>query len=308
MRIHLDTDIGGDTDDLCALAMLLGSEEVELVGITTCGDRRGGRAAFVRHALRLAGREDVPVASGAFGFVGGFEHEPGVQDERYWPGLEAVQATAPGAALDLLLESAAAGAMVVAIGPYTNLAVAEAMRPGVLGATEVVVMGGNTRMAATGLPQWAANWDYNVQADALAAQVVFDRVAPLIVPIEVSLEAWLQRKDLARLRTGGPLAQLIARQGELYAEDNNVAEMIGANPGLPGDLLNFQHDPLACAAALGWDCVEVSEVRLSATYTDGLVRLEKAADGPIRRIVTGIDGEAFRERWLAAVLRVRGPA
>ncbi len=32
MRIHLDTDLGGDTDDACALAMLLGWPGVELVG------------------------------------------------------------------------------------------------------------------------------------------------------------------------------------------------------------------------------------------------------------------------------------
>ncbi|MFB4263717.1 hypothetical protein [Nonomuraea sp. GTA35] len=39
MRLHIDTDLGGDPDDLCALAMVLGRPEVEIVGITTCGDR-----------------------------------------------------------------------------------------------------------------------------------------------------------------------------------------------------------------------------------------------------------------------------
>jgi hypothetical protein len=34
MKVHLDTDIGGDIDDLCALAMLLGWSGVEVVGIT----------------------------------------------------------------------------------------------------------------------------------------------------------------------------------------------------------------------------------------------------------------------------------
>jgi hypothetical protein len=44
--IHLDTDIGGDTDDLCALAMLVGWPGVELVGVTTCSDSGGGRAGL----------------------------------------------------------------------------------------------------------------------------------------------------------------------------------------------------------------------------------------------------------------------
>ena len=40
MRIHLDTDLGGDTDDACALAMLLGWHEAEITGITTVADSR----------------------------------------------------------------------------------------------------------------------------------------------------------------------------------------------------------------------------------------------------------------------------
>lgn len=41
MRVHLDTDFGGDTDDACALAMLLGWPGVEVTGITTVADRGG---------------------------------------------------------------------------------------------------------------------------------------------------------------------------------------------------------------------------------------------------------------------------
>ncbi len=41
--VHLDTDIGGDPDDVCALAMLLGWPDVEIVGHHD--DTRGGGAA-----------------------------------------------------------------------------------------------------------------------------------------------------------------------------------------------------------------------------------------------------------------------
>jgi hypothetical protein len=34
MKIHLDTDIGGDLDDVCALALLLSMPEVEITGVT----------------------------------------------------------------------------------------------------------------------------------------------------------------------------------------------------------------------------------------------------------------------------------
>ena len=35
LKVHLDTDLGGDSDDLCALAMLLKWPNVQITGITT---------------------------------------------------------------------------------------------------------------------------------------------------------------------------------------------------------------------------------------------------------------------------------
>lgn len=66
-RIHLDTDLGGDLDDLCALAMLLrwpGDEPVQITGITVVGDTGGRRTGMVRRVLEIAGRTDIPVAAG----------------------------------------------------------------------------------------------------------------------------------------------------------------------------------------------------------------------------------------------------
>lgn len=63
MRLHVDTDLGSDPDDACALAMLLGTPDVELTGITTTIDPGGQRAGYVHEVLALAGR-DVRVAAG----------------------------------------------------------------------------------------------------------------------------------------------------------------------------------------------------------------------------------------------------
>jgi inosine-uridine nucleoside N-ribohydrolase len=55
--IHIDTDLGGDIDDLCALAMLLRwSDDVELNGITTVAEANGRRAGYARYILGLGGR------------------------------------------------------------------------------------------------------------------------------------------------------------------------------------------------------------------------------------------------------------
>src|SRR5829696_6389037 len=86
MRIHLDTDLGGDTDDVCALAMLLGWPGVELVGVTSTIDPQGLRAGYLQYCLELAGRADVPVAAGAAASMTTRKRaDPIVADERYWP-------------------------------------------------------------------------------------------------------------------------------------------------------------------------------------------------------------------------------
>jgi inosine-uridine nucleoside N-ribohydrolase len=46
IRIHLDTDLGGDTDDVRTLAMLLRWPGVELAGITTVADPRAAGPAM----------------------------------------------------------------------------------------------------------------------------------------------------------------------------------------------------------------------------------------------------------------------
>ena len=304
LRVHLDTDIGGDTDDLCALALLLGSPEVEIVGITTVADRDGGRLAFVRRALELAGRADIPIASGAFGFMGGEPHTPGLNDERYWPGLSPAQLTSPGIALNLLQRNAESGAAIVAIGPYTNLGILETMRPGAFRDSPVVVMGGWHRPLPEGYPAWDHHRDYNVQADRVAARIVFERLNPLVVPIDITAQVWIGRADIAALERGGPLARLMARQAELYAADNRYIALSAEHDALPDDLLNFQHDPLACAVAIGWDCATIEASPLRVAERDGSLLLEQSPGATPLRIVTGVDAEAFQSRWLETVTRV----
>src|SRR5205823_4135189 len=103
---HLDTDLGSDTDDACALAMLLGWPDVELVGITTTIDPGGRRAGFVARCLELAGRDDIPVAAGAEVSMTTREF-PGTipDDERYWHEPVAPRPSPAGDAVALLNDS-----------------------------------------------------------------------------------------------------------------------------------------------------------------------------------------------------------
>jgi purine nucleosidase len=303
MRIHLDTDLGGDADDLCALAMLLGDPGVELTGITTCAEEDGRRADMVRYALRLAGRTDIPVEAGAEATLDPNPGSWGFQDMRYWPDLPAGKQAASGRAAELIAASAAMDATLVAIGPYTNLALLELQRPGALGRAEVVVMGGYLGPLPEGLPDWGPNMDFNVQADRAAARLVFERLNPLIVPLQPCFHVGLLSRHLPVLRAGGPLARLIADQAELHSMDHHMEALSSEFSGLPDGLLNFQWDPVACAAALGWESVMVSHMRLRGVAHEGHVVLRPSDAAPLRRVVADVDAEAFNAEWLARVCR-----
>jgi len=276
--VHLDTDIGGDPDDVCALAMLLGWPDVEIAGITTTHEEGGRRAGFVHEVLRLAGRSNIPVAAGAEHSMTTLSQPGGFPDEtRYWGhAIEAVPSPA-GAAFDLLERSIQLGASVIAIGPFTNLGLFELARPGLLDTVPVVVMGGGYRRPDAGYPQWPKEYDWNVQCDTRAAEIVSDLAQLTIVPLAATVKVHLRASHLPRLRATGPLGELMARQAEAYGVDRREG-LAAQNPNLPPALLNFHHDPLAGAVAVGWDGVTI----------DGYV-------------VVDVDGDAFSERWLQAI-------
>ena len=303
MRIHLDTDLGSNPDDLCALAMVLGWQGAELTGITTTSDPGGLRAGFVRHAMGLAARREVPVAAGADGSLGGYVLSP-VSIPDHWPEPIPPRPGRPGEAIDLLAASAEIGATIVALGPYTNLAMVEAARPGLLAAAGVVVMGGHVPPTPEGFPRWGVSEDFNVQQDTVAAKVVLGRCRPTVVGLASSLTVGLRREHVAPLRASGPLGQLMADQAEAHARDNGRPELVRAHPALGEGLLNFHHGALACAVALGWDGVAITDLAIGFELReDGLVHMKQDETAPELPVVTAVEGPRFERVWLEAAIR-----
>ena len=303
MQVHIDTDLGGDTDDLCALAMVLGWPDVELLAVTTVAEQAGRRAGYARYALDMAGRSDVPVYAGADVARGYYAYELGFPSERrYWPEPITKLPAPPDAALDALARSIEAGATIVAIGPFTNLALLEQRSPGILRDARLVLMGGYVFPIREGFPAWENEYDFNIQVDTASARVALEASRPTLVPLTVTVETTLRWADLPELRKAGPLARLLARQAEAFAEDEGMAARFGRPfAGLPDDLINFQPDALACAVALGWDGVEVSEVPLAITLEAGELHERVAPTGTAMRVVTSVDAARFAGDWLRVV-------
>ena len=306
MLVHLDTDLGSNPDDVAALAYLLARPDVEVTGVTTVDDPGGRRAGMAAEVLRLAGRTDVPVAAGAErSLTSGRPSGRPPPGPPYW--LAPVP-PAPGpvdAALDLLTASVSARAVVVGIGPATTLALFERRTPGALRSAQVVLMGGWVDRPGPGLPPWGPEDDWNVTCDVLAATEVRAAAGRLtVVPLATTVQVHLRDHDLPRLRAAGPLGELMARQAEAYRDDQAKARLARANPGLPDDLTNVQHDPLAAAVAAGWDGVRIEQAYLR-TVPGEHGRLQRVApDYPGARaveLVVDVDGPAFAEHWLDTV-------
>jgi purine nucleosidase len=302
--VHLDTDLAGDIDDLCALALLLRWPAADLRAITTVADGGGQRAGYARYVLRLAGRDDVPVAAGADAALPYYREYPGLPNHSaYWP--EPVP-PAPGpieAALDLLDASIEAGALILTIGALTNLRLLNERQPGRLRQAQIVSMGGYVFPVREGYPAWGNRMDYNFQSDVSSAQVVLGQATPLLVPLSVTVETYLRRSHLPRLRAAGGLGMLMARQSEAFAAEYNNGGVYGAAcAGLPDDLINWQHDSLAAAVALGYrDGVEVRTLPLAVSVEDGWLVERLDPQGKDYPVVVGVDGGRFSEWWMDVV-------
>jgi purine nucleosidase len=305
-KLHIDTDLGGDIDDLCALAMVLNWPDAELLAVTTVAEHQGKRAGYVHYVLGLADREDIPVAAGADVSMDCYRSWQGLPDEKvYWPEPITPVPTSLDQTLSLLERSIEQGASIASIGPLTNLALLEKRSPGILRRVRLYLLGGYVFAPREGLPQWGNEMDFNLQIDVQSAYYVIEHSSPTFVPLAVTVETSLRRANLARLRQAGPVARLIARQAEAFATDENYEAQYGQTcKRLPEDIINFLHDPLACAIALGWrEGVEISEIPLRSEIRDGWLRHAIHPSGRPAQVVTRVNAEKFDEFWLSTVAR-----
>jgi inosine-uridine nucleoside N-ribohydrolase len=206
-------------------------------------------------------------------------------------------------AIELLKQSIEQGATIIGIGPYTNLYLLDQYYPGILAQARLFLMGGYVYSTRPGFPNWGNDIDFNIQVDVKSAKHVLQNSHPTLIPLSVTVETALRRANLAEIRMAGALGQLIARQAEVFAVDEQMEARFGATcSGLPHDIINFQHDPLACAIALGWEeGVEIQEFPLLVEEKDGWLTERIDPAGKPLRVVTRVDGTRFNEFWVEKI-------
>lgn len=211
LSVVLDTDIGSDVDDAMALAILLGSDEVDLLGVSTVYGDTLLRARLTSRYAALAGRR-LSVHAGLTTPASGREvwwagHEGSLHDQLD----DEPVASRDGVAFLIETVTALPGQVhVIAIGPLTNIAEAIRTDPRfVRDAAGLWIMGG---AFDPGAPP-----EHNIRSDDHAARIVFDSGIPIVITgLECTRQVQIAAAELARLAAAGPLGYALARDIEQW--------------------------------------------------------------------------------------------
>lgn len=302
-RLILDTDIGTDVDDCLALALILGSPELTLAGVTCVYGDVALRARMVRQLLALHGTRGVPVLQGASDTLLGLR-------PIYWEGHEG-QGLLEGAAhtplkdnedededaVAFIVRTARAGSGAIhllAIGPLTNVALALKREPRLVhDLAGVTIMGGVVRgPGSLDLPYV----EHNIRCDPEAAQIVFASGLPItLVPLDVTTRVRIDREGVARIAAAGtPFHAAVADQVARYPRFGRLG-------------YTYLHDPLAAALVARPDLATYTaahlDLELGGRHTAGATLLRAPSDdAPANvRVALDVDVAAAEEFVIARI-------
>ena len=284
--VLLDCDPGHD--DAIAILLALGSDELELRGVTTVAGNQTleKTTANAIRVLELAGRGEIPVAAGAWRPL---VREPKVAADVHGetgldgPDLPPPQADpSPQHAVDFLAERVE-GATLVATGPLTNVALLLARHPEAR-PERIVLMGG---AIAEGNVTPAA--EFNIWADPEAAQRVFaSGLDVTMVGLDVTHRALVAPEQL---RQAGRIGEVVAELLEFYGGFHRSVYGWDGSP---------IHDAVAVAHVIDPELLEVERLNVRIDTESELCRGRTVVDlwrrtalEPTANVAVGIDSERF---------------
>jgi inosine-uridine nucleoside N-ribohydrolase len=252
--VILDTDIGDDIDDAFALALVLRSPEMHLLGITTEFGDTELRARLVDRYLGAVGRSDIPVAAGIE--TPASNHFTQAAYARQEPDRK------HGDAVDFLLSqirSHPGQITLICIGPLVNVQAAIARDPATFRKLKrVVMMGGSVyrgyddgsgngsqpRVRRPPDPEW------NIRCDPAGAQALLASGVPVFMMPLDSTQIQLKLPELlAIVSHNSPLTDQLTLLYHQWAGDREW----------PSPTL---YDPVAVTYAIRPDLCPATPIRL----------------------------------------------
>ncbi len=302
-KIFLDTDIGDDIDDALALIMML-KMGIKVVGISTVFRNTPLRARLTNKILKMM-NIDIPVYAG-FGKPYTYDVDLNASFSQYTEELENDEYkplnTNPHKAIDAMIEACykyKKDLIVLAIGPYTNLA--KAIEKDAVAFTlidKIVVMGGCF------FEQFI---EYNVAMDPEAAAIIFKADLPVhVISADVTWQAQLDDKQTKFILD-------YVDDGSINGYCSTLLKLWKAhcwfNPVLHDPLAAYYcFDPSICEMTKVW-----SEVELSGQITRGftanrdhfLKYIEHPLAGKHRILVAkSVDSKRFTDFFMKVMFDV----
>jgi purine nucleosidase/pyrimidine-specific ribonucleoside hydrolase len=298
--VLLDCDPGHD--DAIAMLLALGSDELDVRGITTVAGNQTleKTTANAIRVLELAGRAEIPVAAGAGRPL---VREPRVAAEVHGetgldgPDLPPPQGEpSPQHAVDFLAERIE-GATLVATGPLTNVALLLARHPEAV-PERIVLMGG---AIAEGNVTPAA--EFNIWADPEAAHRVFTSGLDVtMVGLDVTHKALVTSAHAEQLGQSGRIGTVVAELLEFYGGFHRTVYGWDGSP---------IHDAVAVAHVIDPTLLELEHVNVRVDCQSELCRGRTVADiwrrtglEPNANVAVGIDSERFVDLLLQRLARL----
>ena len=238
-KVILDTDIGTDVDDALALAVLLGSKDVDLIGISTVYGDVHLRSAIAMHLCSMVNRT-IPTYLGESNPISGREVWMSGSEGKNFKDLDSFTPQNISA-VDFLVEAVISQPQsidVIAIGPLTNIARAIEKSPEFEDKTKRLwIMGGDFTQSKV---------EHNFKCDVDAARIVLESGIPIsILDLPKSQKTIIRMQEIEQIGRASHFGQL------LYSEIMSWIQPRNQDWTIP-------HDPIAALALLAPENFESS--------------------------------------------------
>ncbi len=290
IKVILDSDLGSDVDDAFALALLLASPELEIVGITLGHGQTDKRGRLACRLLHETGREDIPVALGRpTPLVVGHPEITGADPGQFswaeeFSTLEPIDTPAVDFIADQLRRHPKQ-ITLISVGPVSNLADLLQGDPEALQlAKRVYSMFGSFYLGYDGSPVPSAEW--NVRADIPSARILSSSTAPMTyagldVTAFVELKADQRR---ALWSHGSPLTDALEVLYRLWGRETPIL-----------------FDPVPIGMVL-WPELFRTRAAHVRTTAEGFTVIDESRP-PNSRVAMSIQTDEFLERVVERLLR-----
>ncbi len=302
-KVLFDCDIGSDIDDAYAMALLLASPEIELVGVTVGHARTPDRALLALRMLYETGLDHIPVYVGRETALvtlrdgephDEFKQAPYNRQFHWGRGFDELEPESQPAA-EFIVEALSANPgeiTLLTVGPVTNIGDALLLDPDVLkNAKRVLSMYGSIR---SGYDGGEAQREWNVLADA-ASSKVFDHAVQrggtdvVYIPLDVTDHVRLDADRRLHLHMRGtPITDAVTSLYSLWRDE----ERDQTTPRL--------FDAVAVGFLLWPDLFGLEHGRV--TVDERSMTLFKPGAEPTSTVALTIDDAEFIERMVVRYL------